>query len=59
MREMKNHHITIIISRQLLYTKAFELSIFSTYIYGSPYYEPSVVLGVGDKTLSKIDILCV
>lgn len=56
---MKNHHITIIISRQLLYTKAFELSIFSTYIYGSPYYEPSVVLGVGDKTLSKIDILCV
>lgn len=33
VREMTNHNIIIIISRQLLHTKAFELSIFLTYIY--------------------------
>lgn len=33
VREMTNHNIIIIISHQLLYTKAFELSIFPMYIY--------------------------
>lgn len=33
VREMKHHNVIVIIPHQLLYTKAFELFIFSTYIY--------------------------